>query len=157
MQPAVQWLVLAGLLLLSGAASLPLSDFAPATAVSYGGPTDGKDPHVATGGLAEGSCGERGGADGGRARRLNERVCLQPPCLPHNTSSPCHPDFAGYGLMDQATWPYWSAVAVGPTHPLAANSTRRGCGSCIEIQCDPRPGYEVNVLLTACRSAPSLF
>lgn len=67
MQPAL-WLALAGLLLLGGAASLPESDYAPGTAVSYGGPTDGKDPHVATGGLLEGSCGERGrpGAGGGR-------------------------------------------------------------------------------------------
>jgi hypothetical protein len=155
MQPAVQWLALAGLLLVSGAASL-LSDFAPATAVAYGGPTDGKDPHMATGGLLEGSCGERGWAAAGDAA-FERAPGLQAPHLPHNTNSPCPLNSADYGLMDQATWPYSSAVAVGSTHPLAANSTRRGCGSCIEIQCDPRPGYEASVLLlSACGSALSL-
>lgn len=83
-------------------------DWVEGTAVPFGGPTDGADPHVASGGLKDGSC--------------------------------------GYGEMEPADWPHWSVVAVSPTSALAANATRRpllGCGACLELRCDPRPGYEV--------------
>ena len=55
------------LLLLAGScAAGPLGDFVEGTAVAYGGPQDGKDPHLASGGLVDGSCGEGGSVAGGR-------------------------------------------------------------------------------------------
>lgn len=37
---------------------LHAGEFTAGTVVPFGGPSDGKDPHVASGGLLEGSCGE---------------------------------------------------------------------------------------------------
>lgn len=48
--------------------------------------------------------------------------------------------------MTQQQWPYWAAVAVSPASFLATNGTRHpllGCGACLELRCDPRPGFEV--------------
>ncbi|PSC73189.1 barwin-like endoglucanase [Micractinium conductrix] len=99
--------VVAAALLVSTAAAAPLGEWTSGTAVPFGGPTDGQDPHQPSGGLKAGSC--------------------------------------GYGELSQQAWPYWSAIAVGPGHPLAANASRSplgGCGACVELQCDPRPGFE---------------
>ncbi|PRW57696.1 hypothetical protein C2E21_3455 [Chlorella sorokiniana] len=85
----------------------PLGDFIDGTAVPYGGPADGQDPHVASGGLVSGSC--------------------------------------GYGQLSQQDWPHWAAVAVSPQSFLSANGTRHpllGCGACLELRCDPRPGFK---------------
>ncbi|KAI7843723.1 hypothetical protein COHA_002621 [Chlorella ohadii] len=85
----------------------PLGDFIEGTAVPFGGPADGQDPHVASGGLVSGSC--------------------------------------GYGQLSQQDWPHWAAVAVSPSSFLSANGTRHpllGCGACLELRCDPRPGFE---------------
>ncbi|KAL4434037.1 hypothetical protein ABPG75_000478 [Micractinium tetrahymenae] len=92
--------VAAAVLLVACAAAAPLGQWTAGTAVPYGGPSDGQDPHQASGGLKSGSC--------------------------------------GYGELSQSEWPYWSAVAVSSSFPLAANTTRHpllGCGACIELQC----------------------
>lgn len=50
-----------GLLLWAAMCSAaPLGDWQTGTAVPFGGPQDGKDPHLTSGGLLEGSCGEQG-------------------------------------------------------------------------------------------------
>lgn len=53
---------------------------------------------------------------------------------------------AGYGQLDQQQWPHWAAAAVSPSSFLSANGIRHpllGCGACLELRCDPRPGFEV--------------
>jgi hypothetical protein len=73
-------------------------------------------------------------------------------CAPFLTGNPpSFPPHAGYGELPMQAWPFGAAVAISPSHPLAANSSRHplgGCGACLELQCDPRPGNEVRIILT---------
>ena len=125
----------------------------------FGGPTDGQDPHQPSGGLKAGSCGERGAAlHSCRCTHVTSPPTgLQPaPTKPRLSSSSSFLP-AGYGELSQQAWPYWSAIAVGPGHPLAANASRSplgGCGACVELQCDPRPGFEARAFWVLQRPVP---
>lgn len=42
----------------------------------------------------------------------------------------------GYGLLDRSQWPYWRAVGLGASNPIASEgSPLDGCGTCIRIEC----------------------
>lgn len=113
----------------------------------FGGATDGKDPHVASGGLLAGSCGAWGPSGNEWAGVPASASACIPLLLPNSSPQPIScPPAAGYGKMDLQAWPHWTTVAVSPGNALYANATRHpllGCGACLELFCDPRPGFEV--------------
>lgn len=81
-----------------------------------------------------------------------------PQGLPGDAASlPC-PAPAGYGELNQSEWPYWSALAVSASFPLAANASRHpllGCGACIELQCSDVRRHPRLQLGPICRRDPN--
>ena len=58
-----------------------------------------------------------------------------------DNTSPYVPSFGlldgscGYGELQQDQWPYWQAVAIGPSNSLFTGGNLKGCGACIQAEC----------------------
>lgn len=55
----------------------------------------------------------------------------------------------GFGYLNRSSWPYWNAVAIPRSSPIAQSGLagKDGCGACIRITCTqnvrawPAPGF----------------